>query len=68
MNAGRELCDCGRAVALPEDWEDPEIGEGDRDDLCWGPGANHELEFHTPEQWAEHARIVERIRQIPPRP
>ena len=38
----RTKCDCGRYQATADDWTDDNIKEGERDDLCWGPGANHE--------------------------
>lgn len=45
----REPCDCGRLKATDADWDDPNIDEGDRDDLCWGIGTNHEFEWPNPE-------------------
>jgi hypothetical protein len=36
---------CGRLEAINEDWSSDEINEGDRDDLCWGAGANCETEW-----------------------
>ncbi len=41
----RYRCDCGRLIAEDEDWSADDIEGGDRDDLCWGIGANHELDY-----------------------
>lgn len=37
--------DCGRKIAPEELWHSDEINGGDRDDLCWGHGANCEQEW-----------------------
>lgn len=37
--------DCARTLATGADWSDPTITGGERDDLCWGSGANCEADY-----------------------